>query len=55
MGESEKQSDLVEYGAVDDRPDGACVNYDDCGNTVPGRASMCYECLDAVRHKESEK
>lgn len=32
-------------------PDGACVNYDECGNTVPGNGMMCGDCLDEARRK----
>lgn len=26
-----------------------CVNIDQCGNIIPGRAHICTECLDRVR------
>lgn len=34
------------------KPEGACVRYEACGNIVPGRGEMCAECLDEVRHDE---
>ncbi|SEL19018.1 hypothetical protein [Haloferax larsenii] len=34
-------------------PEGACVNYDNCGNFPPGHPNtnnqMCDDCLDAAR------
>jgi len=32
-------------------PDGACVNYERCGNVPPGKNQMCASCVDDVRHK----
>jgi hypothetical protein len=36
-----------------ERPDGACINWSDCGNLTPGGPEtanmMCDECLDATR------
>lgn len=37
------------------RPEGACVNYTDCGNFPPGHPEsnnqMCDDCLDASRDR----
>lgn len=35
-------------------PDDACIRYDDCGETVPGRATMCSNCLDEARKRDRE-
>lgn len=34
-------------------PRNACVNYGVCGNTIPHNGKMCGECLDALRHEDS--
>lgn len=33
-------------------PEDACVDWERCGNSVPGNAMMCADCLDRVRHNE---
>lgn len=35
-------------------PRNACVNYRICGNTIPHNGQMCGECLDALRHEDSD-
>jgi hypothetical protein len=36
-------------------PDGACVNYEECGNIVPENGKMCGPCLDAARARDREQ
>lgn len=31
-------------------PDGACVNFEKCGNMVPGNGQMCGKCTDEARY-----
>lgn len=33
-----------------DKPENACVNYDECGNSVPHGGEMCHFCLDQARY-----
>jgi hypothetical protein len=35
------------------RPNGACVKYEKCGNTVPQRNKMCAECLQEIRYNDA--
>ena len=50
---SGNQSDLTTFdGEV---PENACARYEICGNTVPGRETMCGECLDELRAKDRER
>jgi hypothetical protein len=34
-------------------PDDACIRYRQCGNTIPHNGAMCGECLDELRHTDS--
>jgi hypothetical protein len=36
-------------------PNGACVNYEECGNVVPENGKMCGPCLDAARARDREQ
>lgn len=36
-------------------PEGACVNYEECGNVVPANGQMCGPCLDAARARDREQ
>nr|BDD45096.1 hypothetical protein 28 [bacterium] len=51
---SDEQATLCPPEAtVPSRPEGACVNWADCGNMTPGETAtnnmMCDSCLDAAR------
>lgn len=48
----ENQS-LSEYG-VQAPPEGACVNYEKCGNVPAGKETMCTDCLREARHNDSQ-
>ena len=50
---SESQSDLITY--AEETPENACARYEICGNTVPGRGTMCGGCLDEVRAADRER
>jgi hypothetical protein len=53
---STTQLDLfdIDSGVLDTPmpPDDACVNYDQCGNTVLGAGMICANCLDKARHDD---
>jgi hypothetical protein len=51
---STNQSDLTAFD-VDAAPEGACVRYEVCGRTVPGRGEICGPCLDALRSADRER
>lgn len=36
----------------DNDPEGACINYEQCGNRVPHNGQICGPCLDRVRHAD---
>jgi hypothetical protein len=36
-----------------DTPDNPCVNYEACGNDVPGNGRICTSCLDEARHGDN--
>lgn len=44
---------LNEYG-VQVPPEGACVNYEKCGNVPAGKETMCSGCLREARHNDSQ-
>lgn len=35
------------------KPPDACVRYEQCGNVIPHNGKMCGECLDRIRHEQS--
>lgn len=51
---SSDQPDLTAFD-VDAAPEGACVHYERCGNVVPGRGTMCADCLEEVRARDREQ
>lgn len=55
---SESQSDLTTYGEA--KPENVCARYEICGyeicgNVVPGRGTLCDECLDELRARDREQ
>lgn len=49
--EAVEQADMTEFQQSE--PDSACINYDRCGNEVPGAGKICPDCLDEARHSET--
>jgi hypothetical protein len=49
------QSDFTAYGGSEAIPDGACVRYEQCENTVPEDGRICGQCLDELRAADRER
>ena len=52
---SADQSDLAAFGGSEAAPDGACIQYEECGNVVPENGRICGLCLDELRAADRER
>lgn len=53
MESPSEEATLGDFG-VQAPPEGACVNYEKCGNVPAGNETMCSDCLREARHNDAQ-